>query len=74
MPEQEKEKDVPFALRLPVELRDQLKRRSEKNRRSMNQEIVTILERFADSREVLLVPEEEIDNDEPKDQARQIAK
>lgn len=69
MSEQEKEKDVPFALRLPVELRDQLKRRSEKNRRSMNQEIVTILERFADSREVLLVPEEEIDNDELKDQA-----
>lgn len=47
-----------FSLRIPESLKKLLEERAAKNRRSLNQEIVTILERFAKTKEVIVVEKE----------------
>ena len=49
----ENEKIKEFPLRLPIELHKQLEKRCKKSRRSVNSEIVILLERFIDSTETI---------------------
>ena len=57
-PDNEQMKD--FALRIPEYLYDLLEKRSKVTRRSVNSEIIVILERFADAKEVLVPSKEYI--------------
>ncbi len=43
-----------FSLRIPKELYKQVDKKSKKNRRSVNSEILILLERFVDSEEILV--------------------
>ncbi len=43
-----------FSLRIPEDLYKQVDKKSKKNRRSVNSEILILLERFVDSEEILV--------------------
>lgn len=55
---QEEEEITKYNLRMPAALYDALARRAAMNRRSLNNEIVIILERYQDVREVLDLPKQ----------------
>lgn len=51
--------EVRLTLRLPGELHKKLAKRCVKSRRTLNQEILKLLENFVDSEEIAIVPRTE---------------
>lgn len=46
------EKRIRLTLRIPENLHQEIEQRCKKTRRSLNEEIITLLERFVDSEEI----------------------